>query len=317
MSVPQDVTSLCAAILRGHVRSLSRGLRWLDDEDERGDALLDALYPHTGRAQIIGITGVPGAGKSTLTSALTTTWRRAGERVGILAIDPSSPFHGGALLGDRVRMARHAEDDDVFVRSLATRGQLGGLSHATWSSVHLLDAAGYDRVIVETVGVGQDEVDIALLADTTLVVLVPHLGDDVQHLKAGIMEIGDMFVVNKADLPGAQTFAAQLQAALRLRGGDAPVPVYRVDALRGVDIDLLADAIVTHAQSRSPHARQERRRARLASELCSRTERLARRAVAQTLATRESQDLVDRLSRGEVGPAAAAQSCWERLRASP
>ncbi|HEY3451116.1 MAG TPA: methylmalonyl Co-A mutase-associated GTPase MeaB [Myxococcales bacterium] len=216
---------LADAILRRDVRAASRLMRLIDDRDPSAIDELRALFPHTGRAWILGITGSPGAGKSTLVDQLVTALRAEGRTVGVVAVDPTSPFSGGAILGDRVRMQGHATDPGVFIRSLATRGSLGGLSRATSDVVRVLDAMGQDVVIVETVGVGQDELDVARLAHTVLVVVVPGMGDDVQALKAGILEIADVFAVNKADKEGADRTVRELRGMLELR----PVPGSSLD----------------------------------------------------------------------------------------
>lgn len=211
------MSSLSQRVLAGDVRAASRLMRLIDDGDPAATAELRALFPHTGRAYVVGVTGAPGAGKSTLTDRLVAHYRKAGKRVGVIAVDPTSPFTGGAILGDRIRMQGHATDPDVFIRSLATRGNLGGLSRATGDCLRVMDAMGKDVVIVETVGVGQDEIDIAQLAHTTLVVLVPGMGDDIQAIKAGILEVADVFVVNKADLEGADRVVRELRSMLELR----------------------------------------------------------------------------------------------------
>ncbi|HTG80606.1 MAG TPA: methylmalonyl Co-A mutase-associated GTPase MeaB, partial [Geobacteraceae bacterium] len=191
--------SLAEKVLQGEIRAAARLMRDIDDGLKSAIAELKQLYPKTGNAFIVGITGPPGAGKSTLVDQVTAAYRSRGKRVGIVAVDPTSPFTGGAILGDRIRMNRHADDDGVFIRSLATRGHLGGISRSTGDVVNVMDAMGMDVVIIETVGVGQDEIDIVRMAHTTVVVMVPGLGDDIQAIKAGILEIGDLFVVNKAD----------------------------------------------------------------------------------------------------------------------
>ena len=206
-AMPKDYA---AEILGGSSTAVARLITWLEDEDERAYQCMVKLYRHTGNAYIIGITGSPGAGKSTLTDRLTSHIRKAGLTVGIIAVDPSSPFTGGAILGDRVRMSEHNLDPDVYIRSMATRGFLGGTSKATGDVVKVLDAFGKDVVIIETVGVGQDEVDIIGIADTTCLVLVPGLGDAIQSMKAGIMEIADVFVINKADRAGADQLWAEV-----------------------------------------------------------------------------------------------------------
>ncbi len=215
-----DITPWVQRILRGDRRALARGLSWVENHTPEGRALLRALFPHTGRAHRVGITGPPGVGKSTLVYALARAYRRpsdaAPRKVGVLAVDPSSPFTGGALLGDRIRMQGLAGDPGVFIRSMASRGAVGGLARATAQAAQVLDAAGYDIILIETVGAGQAEVDIARLAHTVIVVQAPGLGDDIQAIKAGILEIADIFVVNKADRPDAAVTRRSLEEMLRL-----------------------------------------------------------------------------------------------------
>ncbi len=238
-------------ILQGNVRAGARLMRDLDDRRPDALATLKALYPHTGRAYMIGITGNPGAGKSTVVDALIAHYRALGEKVGVVAVDPSSPFSGGAILGDRIRMQRHALDDGVFIRSLATRGHLGGLSRSTFDVAHVLDAMGYERVLIETVGVGQDEVDVMTAAHTTVVVSVPGLGDDIQAIKSGLLEVADVLVVNKADREGADRTERDLLHMLDLRALDRKdVSIVRTIATRGnaegSGIAELATAIDQH-----------------------------------------------------------------------
>ncbi len=244
---PQDAA---AAILAGNVRAAARLMRMLDDRMDGATDVLRQLYPHTGRAKVIGITGNPGSGKSTLTARLIGHYRKLGMRVGVLAVDPSSPFSGGAILGDRIRMMEFANDSNVFIRSLATRGALGGLSRSTNDIIHVLDAMGHDVVLIETVGVGQDEIDIVRTADTTVVVLVPGLGDDIQAIKAGILEIADIFVVNKADLDGADRTVGDLRGLQTLMGvmPDWLPPILRTVAARSEGVEALAEAIDKHAE---------------------------------------------------------------------
>jgi len=240
-----------AKILAGDVAEAARLIRDLDDRRPAALAAVKALFPHTGKAYVVGVTGNPGAGKSTLVDALIAHYRAAGETVGVIAIDPSSPFSGGALLGDRVRMQRHALDPGVFIRSLATRGHLGGLSRSTFEVAHVLDAMGFQRILIETVGVGQDEIDVMIAAHTTVVVSVPGLGDDIQAIKAGLLEIADVLAVNKADREGADRTAAELGRMLKLRAGRThAVAVVPTVATRGTatgsGVTELAAAIEAH-----------------------------------------------------------------------
>lgn len=232
--------SLAEKILQGDIRAAARLMRDIDDGFRSAAEELKKLYPHTGKAYIIGITGPPGAGKSTMVDQVIAAYRARGKRVGIVAIDPTSPFTGGAILGDRIRMNRHADDDGVFIRSLATRGHLGGLSHSTGDVVNVMDAMGMDVIIIETVGVGQDEIDIVRMAHTTVVVMVPGLGDDIQAIKAGILEIGDLFIVNKADREDADRTVRELAAMLEMnayKNGDWRPKVLKTEAQKNRGIE--------------------------------------------------------------------------------
>jgi LAO/AO transport system kinase len=243
---------LADKILAGDLRALARAATWIENRTAEAEPLLKELFPHTGRALILGVTGAPGSGKSTLCDQMIRVLRAEGKTVGVIAVDPTSPYTGGAILGDRVRMQRHHADPGVYIRSMATRGWLGGLAHATTEIAMLLDAAGRDVILVETVGVGQDEVEIARLAGVTLVVLVPGMGDDVQALKAGIMEIADVFVLNKSDLPGTDKFEQELQAALGLTPAGTRVPkIVRTVASDGKGIAEMLAAVRERAAEAS------------------------------------------------------------------
>lgn len=240
-----SVENWAEQVRAGDVRAISRAVSAIENHSREAEEILEKLFRHTGRAYRLGVTGAPGTGKSTLVDRLTTHYRSQKKTVGIIAVDPSSPFTGGAILGDRIRMQGHATDDGIFIRSMATRGYLGGLAQAAGDAALLLDAAGKEMILIETVGVGQGEVEIMRLADCTLVVLMPGMGDDVQNLKAGLMEIGDIFVVNKSDREGAARFEQQLRAILQLipeRDGWR-APVVRTVATEGKGIDDLAREI--------------------------------------------------------------------------
>jgi LAO/AO transport system kinase len=237
-------------LFSGDPRSVARAITLVENASADAAGLMKAIFPRTGKAQIIGITGAPGAGKSSLVDKLAYFYRDAGEKIGIVCVDPSSPFSGGAILGDRIRMATLGLDKNVFIRSMATRGNLGGLSRATVDAVSILDAAGYGKVIIETVGVGQDEVEIVKTADVSVVVLVPGMGDDIQAIKAGIMEIGDVFVINKADREGVLRTQKELEALLALahRPDMWNPPIVRTIATESKGIDDLAKAIANYGE---------------------------------------------------------------------
>jgi LAO/AO transport system kinase len=310
-----DVESLARQIVEGSTRALARGLTWVEAGGARAEALCARLYPSTGRAQIVGITGAPGSGKSTLARSLALVARARGRTVGVLAVDPSSPFSGGAILGDRIRMSDLALDPGIFIRSMATRGALGGLSRAAADGVDLMDAAGLGLVLVETVGVGQDEVDVMRLAQTVVVVSVPGLGDDVQALKAGVLEIADVHVVNKADREGADRTVAELRAMLTLlptaEGAWIP-PVLSASAARDEGIEAIADALDSHMAYPKTSGELERRRQKIVT---ARVLRIAQDLVAETVlagalgpegAARAS--LLERVARREMAPHACARA---------
>jgi LAO/AO transport system kinase len=256
--------NLVERVLAGEPRAVARAISKVEDGAADAAELMRALFPHTGRGLVVGITGSPGAGKSSLVDRLASLYRSRGERVGIVAVDPSSPFSGGAILGDRIRMQTLGLDPGVFIRSMATRGNLGGLARATVDAVAILDAAGYQKIVVETVGVGQDEVEIVKTADVSVVVLVPGMGDDIQAIKAGIMEIGDVFVINKADRDGVLRTEKELEALLSLahRPDMWSPPIVKTVATENRGLEELAAAVESYREfQRGQTSGSERRRA--------------------------------------------------------
>ncbi len=305
----QDAAEVASRLLAGEVGAGARAIRWLDDRDPRGPQLLGLIYASTGRAQIVGVTGPPGAGKSTLTDALVTEWRKRGQRVAVIAVDPSSPFTGGAILGDRVRMSRHALDPGVFIRSLGTRGQAGGLSRSTHDACLVFDAMGYDVILVETVGVGQDEIDVVNLAHTTVIVAVPGLGDEIQAVKAGLMEAGDIFVVNKADRDGYDATHRQMELMLHLRAQTVvdqrwDVPLLRAVAAKGEGADAIVDAIAAHRAYLDEHGDFiGRSRLRAREQVLS----LVRDALAARAISISGDAILERVEARQIDPYAAAE----------
>ena len=296
--MPVATENLAEQVLAGDVRAISRAITLIENHAPEAEGILRQVFPHTGKAYRVGVTGAPGTGKSSLVDRLAAHYRAARETVGIVAVDPSSPYTGGAILGDRIRMQGHAGDAGIYIRSMATRGFLGGLARATADVALLLDAAGKQMVLVETVGVGQDEVDIMQLADCTLVVLVPGLGDEVQHIKAGLMEIADIFVLNKADREGAERFEQQLMAMLSLapeREGWRP-PVMRTVATENKGIAELTAKVAEfrkHCEKRGDGGRQVERWKKRLLEL------LQARLVERVMDHREGRGALEELA-GQV-----------------
>lgn len=301
------MSALSDLIVSGDVRAIARGISLVESAGDAGPSLVGEIFPRSGGAFLVGITGPPGAGKSTLVDGLIARWRKAGKTIGVIAVDPTSPFSGGAMLGDRVRMQAHAQDEGVFIRSMATRGHLGGLARATADAALVLDAAGKDFVTIETVGVGQDEVEIARTADVSIVVLVPGMGDDVQALKAGVMEIADIFVVNKADRDGADRTVAEIESLLGLHAytdGEWRPPIVSTRATDGHGLDELIQSIDRFREQSA--LVESRRRARAATQLHAIVTDRLQRQVESRITGAEMERLIDRIAARTLDPYTAA-----------
>ncbi len=308
---------LIEELLHGNPRALARLISWIEDREPGWERIIDEIHPHTGRAYRLGITGPPGAGKSTLVDRLVPLFRQEGRRVGILACDPTSPFSGGAVLGDRVRMHSLRDDEGVFIRSLATRGSLGGLSEVAHEAAWLLEAAGYELILLETIGVGQVEVDILEAADTIVLVVVPQSGDAIQALKAGLMEIADVFVVNKADQGEADLAVQALHLALRPGPGGASgvwiPPILKTVASRGEGLDLLKEALDRHREFLGEEGLKKRRQARLQAFIQRVVEEELKRELWDERGQAWLNKQIEEIFQGKSGPFRAAQEIRRRL----
>jgi LAO/AO transport system kinase len=308
-------TDLAGRLVAGDKRALARAITLIENDDPSGWELVREVFPRTGKARIVGLTGPPGVGKSTLIGALTAEMRKADRQVAVLSIDPSSPFTRGALLGDRIRLSDHFLDSGVFIRSMASRGALGGLSEATLQAALLMDASGKDDVFIETVGVGQAEIDIVDHGDTIVLVLMPGSGDSIQALKAGVMEIPDIIVVNKADHPMTDTMIREIRGVLSLGPATSwRVPIVKTEAAKGEGVAELAEKITEHREHIEAEGTLDERRARnLRNEVlelaASRMRRRLEAAVADDPSVRE---LLDRVVKREIDPASAAKEILER-----
>jgi LAO/AO transport system kinase len=311
-----DDRTLAERLLAGDKRALARAISLVEDDDPEGWALVREVYPRTGNADVVGFTGPPGAGKSTLIGALVKHRRARDRSVAVLSIDPSSPFRGGALLGDRIRLSEHFLDPGVYIRSMATRGALGGLAEAALQAALLMDAAGRDDVFLETVGVGQAEVDVIDHADSIVLVLIPGSGDSIQALKAGVMEIPDVIVVNKADHPLCDTMVREIRGVLSLAPAEDgwEVPIVKTEAVRGEGVEELDTRLGEHREFvRSEGLLSERRRRNLMNEVLGlATVRLRRALEASLREDREVQELLDAVVERRLDPASAASAVLER-----
>jgi LAO/AO transport system kinase len=312
--------SLAERLLAGDKRALARGISLVEDDDPEGWELVREVYPRTGKASVVGFTGPPGAGKSTLIGALVRLQRANDRQIAVLSIDPSSPFRGGALLGDRIRLSEHFLDPGVFIRSMATRGALGGLAEAALQAALLMDAAGKDDVFLETVGVGQAEVDVIDHADSVVLVLMPGSGDSIQALKAGVMEIPDIIVVNKSDHPLTDTMVREIRGVLTLAPQEGwEVPIVKTEAVRGTGIEELADRLHEHrAYVEAEGTLSERRRRNLRNEVLGLATMRLRRALAATLdEDPEVTELLDAVVERRLDPASAASAILARGAVDP
>ena len=310
---------LVAEVLQGSMRAMARLITLVENADSSAFQLLGAIYPHTGTAYVLGITGSPGTGKSTLTDKITAVLRKREQTVGIIAVDPSSPFTGGALLGDRIRMQRASVDPEVFIRSMATRGNLGGLARASADVIKIMDAFGKDWVIVETVGVGQDEVDIARTADTTVVVLAPGLGDTIQSMKAGVMEIADLYVINKADRPGADLLEnevnVRVEQDVQIKAAPWQAPVLKTVAIENKGTESLVEAIEQHRSflQKSGKLKKDRRDKTSQEILALLREEISRNVLENVLGDGRFEALIDDIISHKKDPYTSVQEIIEAI----
>jgi LAO/AO transport system kinase len=314
---PAAAPLLVERLRGGDIRALARAISLVEEHATHADALLRAAFTHAGKATVVGVTGSPGAGKSSLVDRMVAHYRRRDRRVGVIAVDPSSAFSGGAILGDRIRMQAHSTDPGVFIRSMATRGHLGGLSRATNDGIDLLDAAGYDPVVVETVGVGQDEIEIARAADAVLVVLVPGMGDDIQAIKAGILEIADLFIINKADRPGADRLASDLEYVLSLatQDGRKKPEILKTVAVQDEGIEEVLAAVARHLETAGIAQRAKRRRDRAEERFTTLlAERLVATVLEQAVQRERYERIVDDIASRKLDPYSAVDELIARVR---
>lgn len=311
------MSKLAKEVIKGNHRAIARAISLVENDRSGAQEMMKKIFPHTGGSVIIGITGSPGSGKSTLVDQMAGIIRKNEKKIGIVAVDPSSPFSGGAILGDRIRMMQHSVDPGIFIRSMATRGHLGGLAKATGEAIAVLEAAGKNFILLETVGVGQDEVEVVKLADIILVVLIPGAGDEIQVFKAGIMEIADIFVLNKADSPLADRMEKQLRAMLDLGlGGKTPPLVIKTVATEGKGVDKLVKEIDRFVRDKDKELRDSRKRRLIPWMLMDIIREKIYRSVTQDMKASEFENFIERIHRREIDPYTVADEIVGRLKKS-
>lgn len=306
---------LAQELIKGNHKAIARAISLAENNRTAAQVMMKKIFPQTGKSLVVGVTGSPGSGKSTLVDQMVVHLRKNGKKIGIVAVDPSSPFTGGAILGDRIRMMRHSIDPEVFIRSMAARGHLGGLAKATGEAIAILEAAGKDFILVETIGVGQDEVEVVKLADIVLVILIPGAGDEIQAFKAGIMEIADIFVLNKADSPGAEKTEKQLQAMLDLGfEGETMPPVVKTVATEGEGVEPLVKEIEKLVESKSQEFIDSRKKRLISWMLKDIISEKIYQAVSQNIPESEFESLVERIFKREIDPYTVADEIVGRLK---
>jgi LAO/AO transport system kinase len=311
------ISDLAQEVIKGNHRAIARAISLVENNRSAAQEMMKKIFAHTGESIIVGITGSPGSGKSTLVDQMASILRKKEKKIGIVAVDPSSPFSGGAILGDRIRMMQHSVDPEIFIRSMATRGQLGGLAKATGEAIAVLEAAGKDFILVETVGVGQDEVEVVKLADIIVVILIPGAGDEIQVFKAGIMEIADIFILNKADSPLADRTEKQLKAMLDLGlVGKTPPPVIKTVATEGKGVDKLIKEIDKLVMDKDQELRDSRKKRLIPWMLMDIISEKIYHSVTQNIKASEFEGFIERIHRREIDPYTVADEIVEKLKKS-